>query len=123
MLVDTHCHLFFEHYDADRREVLERARAEGVCAMINVGIDGPSTEAAIRLAAQERDVYATVGLHPHSAHLAGGAVFNRLEELAREPRVVAVGEVGLDYFKSEAPKDVQRKVFLSMARLAAKANL
>jgi TatD DNase family protein len=124
MLVDTHCHLFFPQYDADLGEVLGRARRSGVRAFVNVGIDEPTSRKALELAEREPDVYATVGLHPHSAGAADEAAFGRLEALARASRrIVAVGEVGLDYAKASAGPDVQRKVFLRMAELAGAAGL
>lgn len=123
MLVDTHCHLFLDAFDADRAEVFARARKAGVRAFINVGIDEGSSRAAIRLAASEPDVWATVGLHPHSAHEADHSIYGRLEQLAVSPRVVGVGECGLDYVKSPAPKERQHEVFSQMIGVAGRRNL
>lgn len=124
MLVDTHCHLYFEQFDADRDEVFAAARREGVRAFVNVGIDEPTSRAALKLAVSRPDTYATVGLHPHSAEGADDALFRRLEAITQESkRVVAVGECGLDYFKSTAPREEQARVFSRMAALAAGRNL
>lgn len=123
MLVDAHCHLYFEQYDGDRDGMLDASRKAGVGAFVNVGIDEASTRAALDLAGRHSDVWATAGLHPHSAHLASEADFDALTALARRPRIVAVGEVGLDYFKSEAPAAVQKRVFERMIGIATEAGL
>lgn len=123
-MIDTHCHLFMSQFDADREAVFDNARRAGVKAFISVGIDEPTSEAAIALAESHPDVYASVGLHPHSAHEAPEDTAAQLEKLARSSKkVVAVGEVGLDYFKSEAPPEVQRRVFGTMVDLAARLGL
>ena len=124
-LVDTHCHLDSEQFDADRDAAIERARAAGVQRMMAIGTgDGPpDLEAAIRLADAHPFVYATIGVHPHDASKATDETFARLRDLARHPKVLAIGEIGLDYHYDFSPRDVQRQVFerqLDLARDAAK---
>jgi len=124
-LVDTHCHLDSEQFDADREAAIERARAAGVERMMAIGTgDGPpDLEAAVRLADAHSFMYATIGVHPHDASKATDETFARLEGLARHPKVLAIGEIGLDYHYDFSPRDVQRRVFdrqLDLARSAAK---
>jgi TatD DNase family protein len=122
-LVDSHCHLDDEKFDADRDVTIERARAAGVERMMAIGTgDGPpDLEAALRLARQREFVYATVGVHPHDAAKATPEIFERLTELAAEPKVLAIGEIGLDYHYDFSPRDVQRRVFAQQLELAAVA--
>src|ERR1700722_4573469 len=124
-LVDTHCHLDNEQFDPDREAVIERARAAGVEHMMAIGTgDGPpDLEAAIRLADSHPFIYATIGIHPHDASKASDETFERLGELARHPKVLAIGEIGLDYHYDFSPREVQRQVFerqLDLAREAGK---
>ncbi len=125
MLVDSHCHLDSDQFDADREAAIERARAAGVERMMAIGTgDGPpDLEAAIRLADGHPFIYATVGVHPHDAWKAADDTFARLRDLARHPKVLAIGEIGLDYHYDFSPREVQRQVFerqLELARDAAK---
>jgi TatD DNase family protein len=119
-LVDSHCHL--EMIDDPRRAVAE-AREAGVEQVITIGIDLPSSYAAIELAGAEPGVYATVGLHPHEAHLLDDALLAELEALAARPRVVAVGECGLDFYRDLSPRDAQRLAFSAQIELARRAGL
>lgn len=123
-LVDSHCHLDDEQFDSDRDAVMERALAAGVSSMLAIGTgDGPpDLEAAIRLAVQYPSMYATVGVHPHEASKCGHEVLERLRDLARHAKVVAVGEIGLDYHYDFSPRDVQRNVFIEQIRLAGAAG-
>jgi TatD DNase family protein len=119
-LVDSHCHIDGEEFDADRADVLARARAVGVSPMIVVGTGGSYAKIATApaLAEREPDVFAAVGVHPHDAARIPAADFDRVEELARHPRVVAVGETGLDYYYDHSPKDAQAAAFRRQIRLA-----
>ena len=119
-LVDTHAHLDFSKFDADRTAVIERARAAGVAAIVNVGTDLHSSRLAVELAEQYGSVYAAVGMHPHGAKGLDGATLAGLRELAQKPRVVAVGEIGLDYYRDLSPRDVQRRAFRAQLAWAAK---
>ncbi len=119
-LVDSHCHL---EMIADTRGAVAEARAAGVGQIVTIGIDLPSSRAAIDLAADEPGVYATVGLHPHEAHLLDEACLADLEELAGRARVVAIGECGLDFYRDLSPRDAQRRAFSAQIELALRAGL
>lgn len=123
MIIDTHCHLYMEPFDADRSEVINRARQAGVKYLVNVGVDEETSRACYELSRAHKEIYHTVGFHPHNAHLMTSEVFNGLEALVRDTHPVAIGEVGLDYFKSEASPEVQKNVLAQMARLAQKNDL
>ncbi len=119
-LVDSHCHLDDPKFDADREAVIERALAAGVTRMLAVGTGNgpPDLEAGVRLAAAYPFIYASVGVHPHDASKAGEETFAKLRELAGLPKVVAIGEIGLDYHYDLSPRETQRKVFESQLRIA-----
>ena len=119
-LVDTHAHLDFSKFDADREAVVERARAAGVAAIVNVGTDLTSSQRAVRLAERYDGIYAVVGVHPHGAKKLDGATLAELRELAQHPKVVAVGEIGLDFYRDLSPRDVQRRAFQAQLAWAAK---
>jgi TatD DNase family protein len=123
-LIDTHAHLHFPELAADLDGVLERARAAGVTAMVTIGTDRETNPAAVALAERLGSVYATVGIHPHDAAEAAEADFEAMERLAREStKVVALGEMGLDFFRNLSPRDVQEAVLrrqLGMARRLGK---
>ncbi len=124
-LVDSHAHLDFPQFDADRGEVLDRARLAGVSLVLAIG-SGPGPEkldAALPFAELHDWIYATVGIHPHEAKLAEEAHFERLELLARNRRVIAWGEVGLDYHYDHSPRDVQQRVFRRQLEQARAAKL
>lgn len=121
MLVDSHAHLDFPQFDADRQAVVERAVAAGVGLVVNVGADLASSERAVALATEYEPVYAAVGVHPHDAKTLDGVALSRLRQLAQRPKVVAVGEIGLDYYRNLSPRDQQRRAF--QAQLAWAANL
>lgn len=122
MLVDTHAHLDFHQFDADRPAVLERARSAGVVAIVNVGTDLDSSRRAVELAAEQEMIYAAVGVHPHDARKLDGAVLAELRDLAQRPKVVAVGEIGLDFYRDLSPRDQQRRAFQAQLAWAAKLN-
>jgi TatD DNase family protein len=120
MLVDSHCHLDPEYFPNGPGDVLVRAEAAGVGAFVCIGVGrdlGPA-RAAIALADQCANVFATVGVHPHDAAVVDAAMMDELRLLAQHPRVVAIGEVGLDYHYDHSPRDVQAAVFRSMIGLA-----
>jgi TatD DNase family protein len=122
-LFDTHAHLHFPEFDVDREAMLARAREAGVRRMLTIGTEPVSSLAAVSLAAREADVWATVGIHPHDASAADPGALDSIARLAAEPRVVAIGEIGLDYFRDLSPRDVQERVFrqlLGLARRLAK---
>jgi TatD DNase family protein len=119
-LVDTHAHLDFSKFDDDRAAAIDRARAAGVAAIVNVGVDLNSSRRAVRLAEQYESIYAAVGMHPHDAKKLDGATLAELRELAQKPTVVAVGEIGLDYYRDLSPREVQRRAFQAQLAWAAK---
>jgi len=123
-LVDSHCHLDDSKFDADREQVMERALAAGVEHMLAIGTGNgpPGLEVAIRLAERYPHVSASVGVHPHDASKATDETFHRLRELAHHPKVVAIGEIGLDYHYDFSPRDVQRTVFIKQLEIAAEAG-
>jgi TatD DNase family protein len=122
-LVDSHCHLDDSKFDEDREQVIERARAAGVERMLAIGTGNgpPDLEVAVRLADRYPFLYATIGVHPHDASKATEETFARLRELARHPKILAIGEIGLDYHYDFSPRDVQRAVFERQLALAADA--
>jgi TatD DNase family protein len=125
MFVDSHAHLDGKQFHADREQVITRAREAGVEAIVAIGNgDGPGTlDCGIQLAAKYDFMYATVGIHPHEAKLANEAAFAELEQLARKPKVIAWGEIGLDYFYDHSPRDAQQAVFIRQMELARAAKL
>lgn len=124
-LVDSHCHLDDQQFDADREAVIARARAAGVETMLAIGTgEGPpGLEAAIRLAEEHPFIHATVGVHPHDAAKATDKTFQELARLLKHPKVRALGEIGLDYHYDFSPRDVQRVVFLRQLALASEAGV
>jgi TatD DNase family protein len=123
VLLDSHTHIDMREFDADREGVLQRAREAGVTAVIDIGIDIASSEAAIALAEKHSDVFATVGIHPHDASKVTDAAIACLEALAKHPRVVAIGETGLDFYRKRSSKASQIDVFKRHLDLASKAGL
>jgi TatD DNase family protein len=131
MFIDSHAHLEGKRYDADRDEVLVRAKQAGVEAYLAIGNgDGPDTaDCGIRLAEQYNgkpefpEIWASVGIHPHEAALANDAAYSRLAQWAQHPRIIAWGEIGLDYFYDHSPRDIQQQVFLRQMELAQAAKL
>ncbi len=121
--IDTHCHLNFEQFDDDRDAVVQRARDAGVVAIINPAIDLATSEAAIAVARHYPAVFAQVGVHPNSAAEALGEGLERLRVLAREDKVVAIGEIGLDYHWDVHPHEVQARAFRAQLDLAAELGL
>ncbi len=127
MFVDSHAHIDGEEFDADRDEVVERARGAGVCAILNVGTGDPRTDAfkrAVRTAERYAGVYAAVGVHPHDARLYDDEAEQHLRQLIEESaRVIAWGEIGLDYHYDHSPREVQREVFARQLRTAHAMSL
>jgi TatD DNase family protein len=123
MYIDSHAHIFFENYKSDIDDVLNRARAAGVEAIIVPGTTLETSEEAVALAQKYDDVYATVGIHPHEASKVTPAILERIEQLSTSPKVVAIGEIGLDYHYDFAPRDVQGEVFRQQIETAVRRNL
>jgi len=125
MYIDSHAHLEGRKFDADREQVISRAREAGVETIVAIGNgDGPgSLDSGIRLAEQHDFMYATTGIHPHEAELANDGAFDEMQRLAKHPKVIAWGEIGLDYFYDHSPRDTQKRVFLRQIELARAAKL
>ena len=125
MFVDSHAHLDGKQFDADRELVIARARDGGVQTIVAIGNgDGPEqVDCGIRLAEKYDFIYATLGIHPHEARLADEAAYQNMERLARHPKVIAWGEIGLDYFYDHSPRELQKTVFVRQMELAAAAKL
>jgi len=123
-LIDSHCHLDSTEFDADREAVIDRALAAGVEHMMAIGSgDGPpDLEAGVRLADRHPALYATIGVHPHDASKATAETYLRLAELAAHPKVLAFGEMGLDYHYDHSPRPIQRDVFVEQMRIASDAR-
>jgi len=123
-LIDSHCHLDSPEFDADRDAVIERAFEAGVEHMVAIGTGSgpPDLEAGVRLAEKYPAFYATVGVHPHDAAKATPADLERLAGLLQHPKVIAVGEIGLDYHYDFSPREVQQKVFIEQMAIAAAAK-
>ncbi|MBI3313501.1 MAG: TatD family hydrolase [Candidatus Omnitrophica bacterium] len=108
--VDTHVHLHFPDFDQDREEVIKRAQNSGVDFFINVGTDVKSSRSSLKLSEQYPNVRATAGIHPHDAKDATEEDFRELEEILQAKQMVAVGEVGLDFYRDHSPKEKQKEV-------------
>jgi TatD DNase family protein len=122
-LVDTHCHLDFELFKSDLPRVVDAARRAGICAIINPAINLESSRQIVALAEKLDFVFAAVGVHPNDALEWNQDTRQQLAELARHPKVVAVGEIGLDYYRDYAPRDMQRRIFEEQLSLAAENDL
>ena len=123
MLIDAHAHLNDKRFDDDLEESLERARLADVQIIVNVGFDMPSSRRAIEIAEAHDGCYATVCLHPHDSKDLNKALLQEFRELCAHPKVVAVGETGLDFHYDNSPRDDQRRVFTQFIALAGEAGL
>ncbi len=123
MLFDTHVHLNAEQFTEDLNEVIDRARMEGVQYMVVVGFDRPTILKAMELIEEYDFIYASIGWHPVDAIDMRDEDLEWIEELAKHPKVVAIGEMGLDYYWDKSPKEVQQEVFRKQIQLAKKVKL
>jgi TatD DNase family protein len=123
MLFDTHTHLNAEQFEEDYKEVIERAREAGVSKMVVVGFDQPTIKKAMALIEQYDELYASVGWHPVDAIDLTEKDLDWIEALAKHPKVVALGEMGLDYHWDKSPVDIQKEVFRVQIQLAKKLKL
>ena len=123
MLIDTHAHLFFENFKEDVDEVIQRAKDNGVDFIVVPATDIKTAKEAITLAEKYEQIYATVGIHPHDTKEWNESLLVEIEELAKHPKVVAIGEIGLDYYYDFSPQDQQIKAFKSQLDLATKLQL
>ena len=120
MIIDTHCHLDMEQFNQDRENVIQRARDNGVSFILNIGCDVASSYRSLELAERYDFIYASAGIHPHDVEGLTEDDYVHLEKLHEHPKVIAVGETGLDYFKNYSPKEDQCKHFRRQAEMASK---
>jgi TatD DNase family protein len=123
VLVDTHCHLDFTAFEHDRLDVLQRAQRAGLYRIINPGIDIDNCRTILRLCETHSELYAAVGVHPNSALTWNQQTLDQLRQMAQHPRVVAIGEIGLDFYHDLAPKDTQLSIFRQQLDLAGELGL
>lgn len=123
MIVDTHAHLDFPELSGDLQAVMRRATENGVGKIITIGISIDSSLKAVALAQNQPNVYATVGIHPHGAADLSAEEGKRLQSLARAEKVVAIGEIGLDYYRDRQPRDIQRKCLRRQLEIACESRL
>jgi TatD DNase family protein len=123
MFVDTHCHLNFDSFDADREAVLERAHEGGLVRILNPGVDLATSREAVSLAEASPIVFAAVGVHPNDARSWKEGTLAELREMTQHPKVVAVGEIGIDYYRKNSPHDLQQLVFRQQLELAGEVGL
>ena len=122
-LIDTHAHIDMHHFDHDRDDVISRAMDNGVSRILTVGIDVKSSEAAIKLAETYKCIFASVGFHPHEAAKITQTDIRNLAQLAKNQRAVAIGEIGLDFYRNSASHQAQRQVMEWQLSLATETNL
>ena len=127
MIVDSHCHIDAKEFDADRDEVIKRAQDAGVALMLNIGTGEPLSgafERAVNLAEQHENIFAAIGVHPHDAKTFDAAAEKQLIDLARNSKkVIAWGEIGLDFYYDHSPRDVQANVFRQQIHIARELDL
>ncbi|HUT96735.1 MAG TPA: TatD family hydrolase [Dehalococcoidales bacterium] len=123
MLIDSHAHIDLPNFDKDREQVFARARQGGIRAVINIGLDAESSRASLEMAKQYDDVFSTVGFHPHEASKMDDDDIKTLAELAQDERVVAVGEIGLDFYRNLSPRQSQEAAFRKQLDLAVELGL
>ncbi len=123
LLVDTHCHLDLQPFDREREEVVARAEAAGVSIIVNPSINLDSCERALALADRYPGVYAAVGVHPNDCEDFDGRALGTLRQMAGHPKVVAIGEIGLDFYRKTVPADRQKQALQAQLALAAELGL
>lgn len=123
MFIDTHAHLDDERFDEDRDELIRELPGRGVSRVINPGIDIESSKECIDLSEKYEIIYAGIGIHPHEASKVEGDYLNILDSMAQHKKVVAIGEIGLDYYYDFSPREIQKRVFAEQIELAAKLRL
>jgi len=123
MLIDTHAHLEMEPFDSDREAVLDRSAKAGVACIITVGTNLDLSRKAVWLTEAHDNIFATVGIHPHEAAYARGENLEKMIEIARHPKVVAYGEIGLDFFRNISPPEIQKEAFAAQLEIARALDL
>jgi TatD DNase family protein len=123
MLIDSHAHLDDKRFDADRVMLINSLKENGVGLVLNIGADIKTSRASVDLAKKYDNIYAVVGVHPHSAKDLEGSDLSELRALAQEDKVVAIGEIGLDYYYDNSPRDIQKKWFKKQIELAQELDM
>ena len=123
MLIDTHCHLDFKDFDNDRELVIRRAKEEGIASIINVGSSLEGTKKSIELAEKNDFIFAAAGIHPHEADNIKDADLESFKNCFSSKKIVAIGEIGLDYYRNLSSKDNQKKLFIKLLQEAINRNL
>ena len=123
MLFDSHAHLDDEKFADDREAVIARAKENGVTHIINIGADMESSARSVALASQHESIYAAVGVHPHEAEKVVAADYDQLAKWTRLDKVVAIGEIGLDYYYDLSPRDLQKEVFIRQLDVARQMHM
>lgn len=123
MFIDSHAHLDDERFDEDRKALIESLKENKIELVINIGYDIKSSRASIDLAKEYSNIYAVVGVHPHDAQDVPENYLEDLRGLSKEEKVVAIGEIGLDFYYDNSPRDIQRKVFLDQLELGRELDL
>ncbi len=123
MLIDSHAHLDDERFDLDREYIIENLQKNGIELVVNIGADIHSSKASVELAEKYKNIYAVVGVHPHEVKDMNENSLAEIEKLAKNKKVLAIGEIGLDYHYDNSPRDIQRKRFREQIHLAKKLNL
>ncbi|MFW6266280.1 MAG: TatD family hydrolase [Halanaerobiales bacterium] len=122
-LIDSHAHLDFSRFNKDRNKVIERAFTGGIEYIVNIGADLKSSQNSIELSREYDKIYATVGVHPHDADMVDLSLLKKLNKMAQNSKVVAIGETGLDYYYDNSPRQEQRRAFRAQLRIAADLKL
>ncbi|MCI0469507.1 MAG: TatD family hydrolase, partial [Nitrospirae bacterium] len=132
-MIDTHCHLEMDAFDNDRESVIKRAAEAGIEAIITIGSDFNGCKGAVELAQRHDHIYAAVGIHPHDAKDFNDDIFNQIKEWianrgqgdknSKSPKIVAIGEIGLDYHYDHSPREIQRDVFLKQLQCARESDM
>jgi TatD DNase family protein len=123
LLIDSHAHIDLAEFNKDRDQVMARAREQGVRAVINVGLDAESSRKSLKMAQKYEDVFVAVGCHPHEASKMKEGDLKFLADLTRDSRVVAIGEIGLDFYRNLSPRESQLDVFEKQLDLAVELGL
>ena len=122
-IADTHCHLDFDAFNGDRDAVISRARHAGIVRILNPGVDLSSSRKALELAEKYEEVFVACGVHPNDARSWDEDTLLELKRITNHPKVVAIGEVGLDYYRDRAPKDMQKQILVQQLALATEVGL
>lgn len=123
MFIDSHAHLDDERFNEDRSELINSLKENKIDMVLNIGAELESSRASVQLANEYSQIYAVVGVHPHDAKDIPEDYLDQLRDLSREEKVLAIGEIGLDYYYDNSPREIQRKVFLEQIKLAQELSL